>query len=427
MTIFMSEQNNKKNFYIGALAIMLAALLWSLDGTFIRPHLYELPAALVVFVEHSLGFILLAPFIFLGWNRIRHLTTKDWAAVLWVCFFGGLLGTIMITKAFFAAFAAETTFATVIILQKLQPVFALCLAALLLKERLSRQFYLWAILAVAAAYVLAFGEAGLRVGEVILSDKAALYAFVAAFAFGSSTVFGKRLTNHLDFKSVAALRFGITSFLALILILITDDIWRASAINAGQWRLFALIVFSSGAVALFVYYFGLKRVPASAATIAELFWPVSAVAMDYFINGNVLTVLQTIAAVTLFIAIYFVASNGRLKTVVFRAAVIPGRGAGKHLGFATANLDNVGLDIEHGVYTVKATVEEKTYQGLLHFGYRETFKMGPSLELYLKDFVGNLYGVMAEVEIIKKIREVRPFKNADDLREQIRRDVAVLG
>ena len=245
--------------------------------------------------------------------------------------------------------------------------------------------------------------------------------------FGSSTVFGKRLTNHLDFKSVAALRFGITSFLALILILITDDIWRASAINAGQWRLFALIVFSSGAVALFVYYFGLKRVPASAATIAELFWPVSAVAMDYFINGNVLTVLQTIAAVTLFIAIYFVASNGRLKTVVFRAAVIPGRGAGKHLGFATANLDNVGLDIEHGVYTVKATVEEKTYQGLLHFGYRETFKMGPSLELYLKDFVGNLYGVMAEVEIIKKIREVRPFKNADDLREQIRRDVAVLG
>jgi len=110
----------------------------------------------------------------------------------------------------------------------------------------------------------------------------------------------------------------------------------------------------------------------------------------------------------------------------FRAAVIPGRGVGHSLGFATANLDKVNLDIAHGVYVVRVRVNEREYRGLLHFGYLETFKLGPSVELYLKDFTGNLYGVTVEVEIVKKLREVRRFKDSTALREQIYRDVAAL-
>ncbi|MFA6455150.1 MAG: hypothetical protein WCV70_04820, partial [Patescibacteria group bacterium] len=56
---------------LGALAIMLAALFWSLDGVFIRPKFYVLPAALVVFLEHALGFLILCPFIFLSWPKIK--------------------------------------------------------------------------------------------------------------------------------------------------------------------------------------------------------------------------------------------------------------------------------------------------------------------------------------------------------------------
>ena len=129
-----------KKLIIGALAIMLAALFWSLDGTFIRPKFYVLPAGLVVFLEHFLGFIVLSPFLFLGWQKIKSLSFKSWAAIAWVCFFGGALGTLMITKAFFAAVAGEVTFATVVILQKLQPVFVLLLARLILGEKLNRKF-----------------------------------------------------------------------------------------------------------------------------------------------------------------------------------------------------------------------------------------------------------------------------------------------
>lgn len=415
----------QRRFYIGAAAVMLAVFLWSLDGVLIRPKFYTLPASLVVFLEHAFGFIVLAPFIFLGWRRIKNLTKKDWGAIMWVCIFGGLLGTIMITKAFFAAFAGETTFATVVILQKLQPIFALFLAAVLLKEKLPAKFYGWAALAIGAAYVLAFGSHGVSF-DIILNNKAALFALLAAFAFGSSTVFGKRIVNHLDFKSTAALRFGITAFLALILILITDDIWAINSISTLQWKLFGVVVVTSGAVALLIYYYGLKRISASTATICELFWPFSALVLDYFIHGNVLTSTQIIASIILLISFYFVTKEGKTRIKKFTANTIPGRGLGKALGFATANLDKVGLDMEHGVYLVKAKIENKKYEGLLHFGYRETFKLGPSMELYLKDFAGNLYGVTVKVEIIKKIREVKRFKNVEALQEQIREDLREL-
>lgn len=411
---------------VGAGAIIFAVLLWSMDGVIIRPKFYTLSASLVVFLEHAFDFIVLSPFIWLGWRRIKNLTTKDWGSLLWICVFGGLIGTIMITKAFFAAVSGEVTFATVILLQKLQPIFALVLARLLLGERLPAKFYGWATVAIAAAYLLAFGQSGVNWNDVLINNRAAFFALLAAFAFGSSTVFGKRIVNHLDFKSVSALRFGITAILAFILVLLTDDVWLVNTVSPLQWQLFGVIVVTSGATALFFYYYGLRRVTASAATICELFWPVSAVALDYFVNHNVLTPLQIGAGLALLLAVILATKEARPGLIKFSATTIPGRGTGRVLGFATANLDKVTLDMEHGVYVVKASFEGKNYKGLLHFGYRETFDLGPSLELYLADFAGNLYGVTITVEVIKRIRDVKKFPNVEGLQRQIREDLKEL-
>jgi len=122
-------------------------------------------------------------------KKLFSMTKKDVFSLLWVSLFGGLLGTFFITEAYFAAFRGETTFATVIILQKLQPVFALSLAALLLKEKLSKWFYLWALVAIFSGYMIAYGSLGTDIFSVHIFHSAAFYAFLAAFAFGSSTVF----------------------------------------------------------------------------------------------------------------------------------------------------------------------------------------------------------------------------------------------
>ncbi len=412
-----------KNAIIGAAAIIIAALLWSLDGVFIRPKLYALDAGLVVFLEHFLGFIVLSPFVFFNWKKIRALQLKDWSAMLWVCFFGGALGTVMITKAFFAAVDGQVTFATVVLLQKLQPVFALLLARLILGEKLSKRFYYWAVVAVVAAYFLAFGKSGLDLHGVNLFHSAAWLAFVAAFAFGSSTVFGKRVVNHLNFQSTTALRFGITSILMLIFVLFTLHGLPLAQITTFQWVLFLIIVFTSGAAAMYIYYFGLKRVTASVSSICELAWPLSAVFLDYILNGNTLNTIQIIAAIVLLVCFYGVVNEGNAREFTFKARVISGKGRGKGLGFPTANLDATGIDLSHGVYLAEVEVKEKLYKGLLHFGFKETFEEDPSLEIFIKGLSADIYGDEVRIRVLRKIREVKKFDNPEELQKQIEADV----
>ena len=416
-----------KPWILGALAIMLAAFLWSLDGVFIRPKFYIFPAGLIVLLEHALGLIVLAPFIILSWPKIKLLKTKEWAAIGWVSFFGGALGTLMITQAFFAAIGGEVTFATVVLLQKLQPVFALLLARLIIGEKLKRSFYGWAAVAILAAYFLAFGKTGLNLGEINWLDSAAFYSVIAAFAFGSSTVFGKRIVNHLDFKSTAGLRFAVTAVLMLIYSLFTGDLFKINTVGAVYWGYLALIVFTSGAAAMFIYYYGLKRVTASASTILELFWPFSAVILDYFINHNVLSWAQIAAASVLLLAFIKIVTRETAPKFEFMAKIRGGSGRGRVLGFPTINLDKTGIDINYGIYLVESRINGKIYKGLLHFGQKETFNEPVSLELYLKERLENLNDQEIKIKEIRKIREVKRFRDAEGLKKQMEEDAKELG
>ena len=426
----MSFRNNKLNLkpgqLAGSLAIMLAALLWSIDGLFIRPQFYTLPAELVVFLEHLLGFIVLSPFIFIAWPKIKSLSTKSWLALGWISLFGGMIGTIFITKAFFAATAGNVSFATVIILQKLQPIFALLLARIILKERLNKNFYGWAAVAIIASYFIAFGQTGLDISHIDWSQSGALFAFIAAFAFGSSTVFGKRAANHLDYKAVAALRFGLTTILMFILVALNGSLLHLGAVSSTQWELLGLIVLTSGAGAMFIYYFGLRRVPASAATILELFWPFSALVLDYVFNHNYLNLIQYLALAVLLVAFFKISVLGRLKKISFSSRVIKGQGKGKAIGFPTANLEKVDLDIPHGIYAVKVKLNGRDYLGLMHFGFKDVFQEDVSLEVFISDFSGDIYGADLAIEVLEKIREVKRFATPDLLAVAIKGDLESL-
>jgi len=405
---------------------MLAALLWSIDGLFIRPQFYILPAELVVFLEHLLGFLVLSPFIFLFWPKIKSLSTKSWLAIAWVSLFGGMIGTIFITKAFFAALDGEISFATVVILQKLQPIFALLLARIILKEKLAKKFYIWAAVAIIASYFIAFAKTGLDIASINWLQNGAFFAFIAAFAFGSSTVFGKRIANHLDYRAVAALRFGLTSILVFGLVILNSSWLSFGLVSYRQWWLLGLIVLTSGAGAMFIYYFGLRRVPASLATILEIFWPFSALVLDYVFNHNYLNFAQSLALVILLVAFYKISAIGRLKKIIFSSRVVRGQGKGKEIGFPTANLDKIDLDITHGVYVVKVKLHGHYYLGLLHFGFKDVFKEEVSLEVFIYNFSGDIYGEYLNIEILEKIREVKKITNPDLLKEIIQKDLAVL-
>jgi len=294
-----------------AFAIIIAATLWSLDGTIIRPNFYEFPALNIVFIEHLFWAILLSPFIYYGWNKIKNISKKSLWSLLWVSLFWGLLGTLMITEAYFAAFRGETTLSTVIILQKLQPIFALVWAAVVLGERLSKTFYIFAATAIFSAYMIAYGSLWEDIFNVSLSNNAALYAFLAAFAFGTSTVFWKNIVSDLWFRVSAALRFLCTSLLACIAIILFWDFSTLWNFTDFHWMLFGVIVCTSGAGALFLYYFWLKKIAASRASIFELAWPLSWVFFDWYFNGNILNATQIFFSIVLLICFFIIISDNK--------------------------------------------------------------------------------------------------------------------
>ena len=302
------------NFIIWALSIIIAATLWSLDWTLIRPQFYQFSPLNLVFIEHFLGAILFSPFLYFWFKKIKNISKKDLISLFWVSIFWWLIWGLAITEAFFSAFRWEVTISTIIILQKLQPIFALFLASILIKEKLSKRFYFWAFIAILSAYFIAFWSLWKDLLDIDILNLPAFYALIAAFAFWSSTVFWKRLVDDLWFKLTTSLRFLMTSILAFIVLIIFWDLSVFWNFEIKHWELLSVIVFTSWAWALFLYYFWLKKVSASSATIFELAWPLSAIFFDYIFNHKIMNTTQIIFSLILIFSFFMIITEKK-KTI----------------------------------------------------------------------------------------------------------------
>lgn len=295
-----------KYLRLGAPALLLAALLFSVDGL-LRRHLFSLPPSVIVFWEHVFGFLLLAPIAFASFKAFKQLTRRQWLAIIGVSFLSGAVGTILYTAALGRVQFID--FSVVVLLQQLNPIFAITAAALLLKEPLTRRFVGLSVVALVAAYFVTFpdGSANLSTGSGTLV--AALYAVGAAAAWGVSTAFSKYALKGTSTIHITALRFGITPFFALIFVLLSGSAGQLNTLTFEQWKYILFITFSTGLVALLIYYFGLKRVLASRAAIIELAWPLSAVIVGYIWLEQGFTATQGIGAFVLTGAIYLIARD----------------------------------------------------------------------------------------------------------------------
>lgn len=309
------NQLNKKEI-IPALLIIIAATLWGTDGAVLRPYLYSLQAKVVVFSEHAIAFALMlaAVVLFILINKaklplwlkkdiesIKNLPTKGWYAVAWIAFFGGMVGTIAITKALF--YVNFIPLSIPILVQKLQPIFGILLAVILLKEKPRKNFYFWAVLALIGSYFITFG---FDKPVISLDNKAlvaALLGLLAAFSWGTSTAFGKAALKDLTYRAATFLRFCVTSVFVFILLIATNSLTGINDISLKQILVLLLIAFTTGGTAIFIYYKGLKKVKASASTIYELAFPLTVIILDFVLRGKIMSVPQFIGAAILLFAI----------------------------------------------------------------------------------------------------------------------------
>jgi riboflavin kinase / FMN adenylyltransferase len=114
-----------------------------------------------------------------------------------------------------------------------------------------------------------------------------------------------------------------------------------------------------------------------------------------------------------------------------RGEVVSGDRRGRELGFPTANLipDDALVCPGHGVYACLAETEDGpgVVPAAVNVGVRPTFVTGRGelVEAYLLDFEGDLYGTQLRLRFIERLRGERRFGSAQELVEQMHRDVAL--
>jgi riboflavin kinase/FMN adenylyltransferase len=78
-----------------------------------------------------------------------------------------------------------------------------------------------------------------------------------------------------------------------------------------------------------------------------------------------------------------------------------------------------------GIYATRAHLGSGSFESATYVGTRPTFGGSDRMvEVFLLDFDGDLYGERLRVEWVARVREDRTFASAEQLAEQMGRDVA---
>ncbi|MCY4330808.1 MAG: bifunctional riboflavin kinase/FAD synthetase [Endozoicomonadaceae bacterium] len=105
--------------------------------------------------------------------------------------------------------------------------------------------------------------------------------------------------------------------------------------------------------------------------------------------------------------------------------VIKGNELGQTIGVPTANLHIKRHELPiNGVFAVRVYGLDKPYFAVANAGIKPTVSgTGPSFEVHILNFEGNLYGKLLTVELLEKIRDEKRFSSLPVLKQAIEQDI----
>lgn len=282
----------------GIAFIITACFVWALDGIIRYPLLGQGVSPLkIVFYEHLILALVSSYVVYKRWRRFWETKVSE---IVYFFIVGGLgsgLATLFFTKAF-----TYLNPSLVILLQKLQPIVAIVLANYVLGEPIHKKFVGWALLCFAGGLLISFEDVIKNVGNnyemsyffTSSAFQGYFYTFLAVLGWGSATVFGKKLilSGH-DEKEVMCGRFIMGLVVLTPLFFTYEEHYGTSPVVYSK---IILMAFLAGLVGMYLYYRGLKTLPARVCTLLEMFFPFWAVLLNWIILGAELSILQIIGA-----------------------------------------------------------------------------------------------------------------------------------
>jgi len=291
----------------GFILIVFGTLMWSADTLVRYPLLASVRAETIVFTEHLVLTLIFAPVLILSGFSFKQLKREHWIAFLVI----GVFGSAVSTLAFTAAFSLINP-SLVILLQKLQVFVALAGSAFILKEKITPRFSICAAAAIVGALLISWKDiapyflAADTTKKTLTTLFGYLLALIAVSGWGLSTVYGKKLSlSGVSENQILSGRF-IFGFIFLLIFCLTRNTLPDSQLGTDELFKILLMVLLSGLIGMTLYYKGLRRISAHHGAIAELFFPLSAVLINWIFLNKHLEPLQIAGALLLLVAGFLV-------------------------------------------------------------------------------------------------------------------------
>ena len=305
----MQNRNTRSAAY-GPWLVGLGAALWGTESAWRIPLNEIFDAKVIVFWEHVLILMMFLPILIPHLHEISKIHARTWGFLLFSGFAGSAVGTIFFTLAL--KYGNPTV---VNVILNIQPVISTIGAFLLFGDRLSRQFFFYAGIAIIAGMfvsvahptmiAVSFEQAGLNVGTG--------YALICALFWGLSTVAGRGVMVGMSLRLASSTRI-VVGLTCMTLILFAYGklngaaLWPAAAqahpTKAIVWLI--LLASVSGGIPLLIYFQGLHLTRASTAGYFEMMQTIAAVCITWGFFHASLHLHQVIAAIALIGAVTMV-------------------------------------------------------------------------------------------------------------------------
>jgi len=293
-----TKQRGNTGFWL----VVLGAALWGVDPLFRILLLETMTSTQIVLVEHIIVSLIALPVLWKFRADLKNLRARHWIAVIFISWGGSALATVLFTLAL-----THNDPNTVLLLQKMQPLFAIVMAKLLLKETLPRRFGGLFIIALAGTYLLTFGLTLPSAGWDSWVHAGSLLSLGAAALWGGSTVMGRLMLGQTRYETVTSLRFVVALPLLIFMTWNEGAPWSFPSGTGAQAAVILNILGQAllpGLLSLLLYYKGLSSTKASVATLAELSFPMAGVLVNWIAFRTLITWEQLIGFILIWIALF---------------------------------------------------------------------------------------------------------------------------
>ena len=304
------QTHKRRTARYGPWLVGLGAALWGTESAWRIPLNELFDAKVIVFWEHVFILLMFLPILISRLDEIPKVRARTWAFLIFSGFAGSAVGAIFFTLAL--KYGNPTV---VNVILNIQPVISTIGAFVLFSDRLARQFFPYAGIAIVAGIFVSvadpsqigvsFERAGLNLGTG--------YALICALFWGLSTVAGRGVMLGMSLRLASSMRIvvGLTCMTLILLAygkLHGAALWPAVA-QAHAIKAIILLFFLasiSGGVPLLIYFQGLHLTRASTAGYFEMMQTLAAVCITWGVFHASLHPHQVIAAIILIAAVAMV-------------------------------------------------------------------------------------------------------------------------